>query len=161
MGGGSAPGPQNALSNPDSIDDGTLARVGSPAPGAVGVDAPARGVEGGGRGHRRQRRQLRRAPPGTPRPDGQCFALADRRCATPARGAPPTTAPVVPDGDYVWGTEVSLASLRRGDIVQFRDYTLHGDDRRETELGDGHATSASRSGVIIPPSSSRWARTAP
>ena len=29
---------------------------------------------------------------------------------------------MAPDIDYVWGVAVSLADVRRGDVVQFRDY---------------------------------------
>ncbi len=123
MGGGSAPGPQDAPSGADAIDDGTLARIGSPAPGAVGVDAPAPvpSAAGGAIGasvvsyasHRLGRRV----------PDGQCFALADRALRYAGARSAADYGEVLPDGDYIWGVEVGLANLRPGDVVQFRDYS--------------------------------------
>jgi hypothetical protein len=123
MGGGSAPGPQAGLSDPGAIDDGTLPRMGSPTPGAVGLGgkggsskptgaAIAAGVVGYATGNLGQRVG-----------DGECFTLADRALRNAGAKSAADYGPVVPDGDYVWGTQVSLSNLRPGDIIQFRDYS--------------------------------------
>ena len=131
MGGGSAPGPQAGLSDPSAIDDGTLPRIGSPTPGAIGL---------GGKGGAGRRPRARRSAQsvvsfalhnlGQPVGDGECFTLADRALRNAGAKSAADYGPVVPDGDYVWGTPVSLSSLRPGDIVQFRDYSC----RVETEI---------------------------
>jgi hypothetical protein len=123
MGGGSLPGPRTGLHDAGAIDAGTLARTGSPTPGAVGL-----GAKGGAS-----------KTPGAPLADsvvsyasrglgqrvgdGQCFALADRALRNAGAKSAAAFGPVVPDGDYVWGTEISLAHLGPGDIIQFRDYS--------------------------------------
>jgi hypothetical protein len=122
MGGGSTPGPQNGLVNSNAIDDGTLARVGSPAPGAVGVDAPAPvpGATGAALGEGVVSYASRHL--GHHVPNGQCFALADAALREVGARSAADYGEILPDGDYIWGVEVSLANLRPGDIVQFRDY---------------------------------------
>jgi hypothetical protein len=42
---------------------------------------------------------------------------------------------IVPDADYVWGALVSLADVRPGDVVQFREYRY--DREVETRNADG------------------------
>lgn len=121
MGGGVAPGSRTALAGEGAIDDGTLARIGSPEPGAVGLDA---------KGAKPKAR-----PPipesvvsfatqntGQRVGDGECFALADLALRSAGAKSAANYGTIVPDADYVWGTEVSLAGLKPGDIIQFRDY---------------------------------------
>jgi hypothetical protein len=55
--------------------------------------------------------------------NGECFTLADRALRHAGARSAADYGAILPDGDYVWGTEVSLANLRPGDIVQFRDYS--------------------------------------
>ena len=138
MGGGSMPGPRTGLQDAGAIHDGTLARTGSPTPGTVGI-----GARGGGStaaadtiadsvvGYAAHRL-------GHHVPDGQCFALADRALRHAGAKSAADFGPVVPDDDYVWGTEIALTSLRRGDIVQFRDYTCQA--VTVAERADGTAT---------------------
>jgi hypothetical protein len=123
MGGGSAPGPQSGLNDANAIDDGTLARMGSPAPGAVGVDATAatpsvaRAAIAESVVSYASRRMGQRVG------NGECFTLADRALRHAGARSAADYGEVVPDADYVWGNEVSLANLRPGDIIQFRDYS--------------------------------------
>jgi hypothetical protein len=137
MGGGSTPGPQIGLANSNAIDDGTLARIGSPAPGAVG--AAGKGPSAGAKtshgtmadaivGYAAQRL-------GHHEPDGQCFALVDRALREAGARSAADFGPVVSDEDYVWGTEVSLSDLTRGDVVQFRDYVYESVVVTETSEG--------------------------
>lgn len=107
----------------DAIDDGTLARIGSPEPGPIGLDSKG-GTAKQNRasmadrivGYASRKRGERDG-------DGQCFTLVDRALrAADAKSAADYGA-VSPDADYVWGTSVALADLRPGDIIQFRDYT--------------------------------------
>jgi len=130
VGGGSTPGPQTGLINPNAIDDGTLARVGSPAPGAVGVDAPAAAPTAAiaesvvSYASRRLGRRVG---------NGECFTLADRALRHAGARSAADYGAILPDGDYVWGTEVSLANLRPGDIIQFRGYRCTVTTVTETE----------------------------
>ncbi len=121
MGGGLAPGSRTALAGEGAIDDGTLPRIGTPTPGAIGLDAKS---------------TKPKARPSIPESvvsfatqnmgqrvgDGECFALADLALRSAGAKSAANYGTVVPDADYVWGTEVSLAGLKPGDIVQFRDY---------------------------------------
>lgn len=138
MGGGSAPGPQDALSKRDSIDDGTLPRVGSPAPGAVGLGAKGAPSKAAGESIADAVVSYAVHRLGHVVPDGQCFALVNRALRHAGAKSAADYAPVVPGDDYVWGTEVSLAGLRRGDVVQFRDYTCQ--TVTVTESAEGTAT---------------------
>ena len=107
------------------LDDGTSALIPSPAPGPVGLDAPS-----GGAGHHtpslgelvvsfaRHRRGHRVG-------DGQCFALADQALRAANARSAADYGTVTRTADYQWGTSVSLADLQPGDVIQFRDYTLH------------------------------------
>ena len=52
----------------------------------------------------------------------ECFRLVDRALAGAGAKSAADFGTVAPDIDYVWGTPVSLADVRPGDIVQFRDY---------------------------------------
>ena len=47
---------------------------------------------------------------------------------------------VVPDADYVWGSDVDLSDLHPGDIIQFRDYRY--DREIDTSNPDGSGTTA-------------------
>lgn len=121
MGGGIAPGARTSAVGEGAIDDGTLARIGSPDPGVVGLDAKGT-------------KPKARAPipesvvsfgtqnMGQRVGDGQCFALADLALRRAGAKTAADYGPVVPDADYVWGSEVSLAGVKPGDIIQFRDY---------------------------------------
>lgn len=122
MGGGSAPGPQIGLANSNRVDDGTLARVESPAPGAVGVDAPAPVPDAAGAALGEGVVSYASRHLGHHVPNGQCFALADQALRDAGARSAADYGEVLPDGDYIWGVEVGLANLRAGDIVQFRDY---------------------------------------
>ncbi len=62
--------------------------------------------------------------------DGQCWTLAEKalknahaKTSNDIMGADGVNS----DADYVWGTEVSLANLIPGDIIQFNYYTVHVD----------------------------------
>jgi hypothetical protein len=110
-----------ALAGEIAIDDGTSARIGSPEPGAVGLDAKG---------------SKPKAPASIPESvvtfasqnmgqrvgDGECFALADSALRSAGAKSAASYGTIVPDADYVWGTEVSLPGLKPGDIIQFRDY---------------------------------------
>jgi hypothetical protein len=67
--------------------------------------------------------------------DGECFTLVDRALRASGLRSAEDFGAVRPDADYVWGTLVTLADVRAGDVVQFRDYRF--DRRVETESADG------------------------
>ena len=104
------------------IDDGTLARIGSPPPGPIGLDAKAGSAKQGASMADRivsyaSRRRGERVG------DGQCFALVDLALRAADAKSAADYGDISPDADYIWGTSVAFADLRRGDIIQFRDYT--------------------------------------
>jgi hypothetical protein len=122
MGGGQAPG-AIGLDSDAWIDDGTLARTESPDPGPIGLDAKSGSHGKGGSVSIADdivayaaRRQGDRVG------DGECFARADRALRAAGGRSAADYGEITPDGDYVWGSDVSLAGLRPGDIIQFRDY---------------------------------------
>jgi hypothetical protein len=141
MGNGRSPA-SIGLDTRDAIDDGTTARISSPPPGPIGLDA-----KGGSPkqtrasiadlivGYARRNRGARVG-------NGECFTLVDRAL----RGADAKTArdfgTVTADADYVWGTSVALAELQPGDVIQFRDYTYERVDVTRDSSGtttDEHA----------------------
>jgi hypothetical protein len=124
MGNGKAPA-GIALDTPDPIDDGTLARIGSPTPAPIGLDAKSGTAKQSAPSMADQIVSYARRQLSTRVGNGQCFTLVDRAL----RGAHAQSAAdygtVTPDADYTWGTPVSLTDLQPGDVVQFRDYTFH------------------------------------
>jgi hypothetical protein len=65
--------------------------------------------------------------------DGECFALADQALKNAGAKSAADFGTITDEADYKWGTQVSLADVKPGDIVQFRDYEF---TRRE-EKEDG------------------------
>ena len=114
------------------IEDGTLARIPSPTPGVIGLDAKdgsAKGTQAGMAdrivGFARQQRGRRVG-------DGQCFALADRALSAAGAKSASDFGRITPDADYVWGTAVTFSDLQAGDIIQFRDYVADVETVTET-----------------------------
>lgn len=108
----------------DDVDAGTSARIGSPAPGPIGLDAKsdsskttraslADRILGYARRHR-----------GSRVGDGECFTLVNRALRAAEARSARDYGEVTPDADYVWGTSVTLAELQPGDVIQFRDYSF-------------------------------------
>ena len=121
MGHGTAPAGTD-LDDMPRIDDGTSARIGSPTPEPIGLDAKsgnaaAPSIADEVVSYARRKRGARVG-------NGQCFTLVDNAL----RGAKAKSAAdygtVTPDADYTWGTSVSLSNLKPGDVIQFRDYTF-------------------------------------
>ena len=55
---------------------------------------------------------------------GECFDLATEALKNASAKTAYDFGEVKPDVDYVWGTEVPIATVQAGDIIQYRDYTL-------------------------------------
>ena len=123
MGHGLAPTPFDGADPDDPIDEGTLPRIGSPTPRPIGLDSKSPGTAKGSTASMAEqivayaRRQL-----GQKVGDGECFALADTALKNAGAKSASAFCTVAPDVDYVWGDGVSLADVRSGDIIQFRDY---------------------------------------
>lgn len=139
MGNGHSPGSANELNDPIVVDDGTLARAGSPSPGPIGLDA-----KGGTKQSQpsmadrivafaRQRRGERVG-------NGQCFALADQALRNAGAKGAAEYGEITPDADYVWGNAVSASDLRPGDVIQLRDYRYDRTVSTENPDGSGSAT---------------------
>jgi hypothetical protein len=138
MGNGKAPAGVD-LDTPGPIDDGTSARIESPPPGAIGLDA-----KGGTAKQTRasmadqivsyaSRRRGQRVG------DGQCFMLVDRALHAADAKSAGDYGSITPDADYVWGPSVTLANLQPGDVIQFRNYSYErvvvtDDDRGTTTV---------------------------
>jgi hypothetical protein len=107
----------------ESLDDGTLARIGSPPPGPIGLDSKA--------GNAKQNRasmadrivSYASRQRGERVGDGECYTLVNRALRAADAKTAADHGPVSPDADYVWGASVALADLQPGDVIQFRDYT--------------------------------------
>ena len=136
MGNGKAPGFD--LDTPEPIDDGTSARIGSPPPGTIGLDA-----KGGSAKQTRlsladqivsYARRQRASHVG----DGECYTLANRALRAAGAKAAADYGVVTPDADYTWGASVTLADLQPGDVIQFRNYTY--ESVVVTEDEDGRTT---------------------
>jgi hypothetical protein len=104
------------------IDDGTLARVGSPEPGPIGLDSKG--------GNKQSRASMAdrivsyaSRKRGERDGDGECYTLVNRALRAADARTAADHGPVSPDADYIWGTSVALADLQPGDVIQFRDYT--------------------------------------
>jgi len=122
MGNGLPPTPANDLGDPIRIDPGTSARTESPSPGPIGLDA-----KGGTPKHTQasMAEQIVSYPRhhfGDRVGDGECFTLTDRALRNAGARSARDFGQVTPDADYVWGTSVTLADVRSGDIIQLRDY---------------------------------------
>jgi hypothetical protein len=135
MGNGKAPAGID-LDTLGPIDEGTSARIESPPPGVIGLDA-----KGGSAKQTRasmadqivsyaSRRRGERVG------DGQCFMLVDRALHAADAKSAGDYGSVTPDADYVWGTSVTLANLQPGDVIQFRNYSYE----RVVVTEDDHGT---------------------
>ena len=122
MGNGSRPGPVDSVANPVRLDDGTQARIASPSPGPVGLDAQSGGPSQARPSLGDQVVTFPRRRVGERVGDGECFALADRALRGAGAKSASDYGRVTPDADYVWGQAVAVADLRPGDIIQFRNY---------------------------------------
>jgi hypothetical protein len=140
MGNGSPPPRTKRSGSPHRIDDGTMARMESPPPGPIGLDAKSGGPKQSHVSMAEQIVSFPRHRMGHRHGDGECFSLADRALRNAGAKTAADFGTVVPDGDYVWGTTVNLADLRPGDIIQFRDYRY--DREIDTSNPDGSGTTA-------------------
>lgn len=105
-----------------ALDDGTLARIGSPPPGTIGLDSKGGTAKGTTAstadrivGYARRQRGERVG-------NGECFTLVDRALRSADARSAADYGTITPEADYVWGTSVTLADLRPGDVIQFRNY---------------------------------------
>jgi hypothetical protein len=120
MGNGLMPGPVDE-GHPIVIDEGTLARTGSPPPGPIGLDAKG-GTAKAKPSMAEQIVSYPRNRRGQRVGDGQCFALTDRALRAAGARSAADYGTITPSADYVWGTSVTLSELRPGDVIQFRGY---------------------------------------
>jgi hypothetical protein len=119
----------------DLIDDGTLARIGSPEPGPIGLDSKG-GTAKQNRasmadrivGYASRKRGERDG-------DGECYTLVNRALRAAGARVAADYGSVTPDADYVWGGSVTLGELQAGDVIQFRDYTFRRVDVTDDDSG--------------------------
>jgi surface antigen len=121
MGNGTAPGGID-LDDLPTIDDGTSARIGSPEPGPIGLDARSGDTQDSS-SRADQIVSYAQGQQGSKVGDGQCFALADTALRNAHAKSAADFGRVSPNADYKWGTPVTFANLAPGDIIQFRNYT--------------------------------------
>ena len=133
MGGGQIPGSTDGHTGTTAVDEGTLARIETPDPGVVGLDAGSGStpsVSAGVVGFARRQHGSRVG-------DGECFALADSALRAARARSASDYGTVAADADYVWGTAVTLTSLQPGDIIQMRDYRYDREDNVDNPDGSG------------------------
>jgi hypothetical protein len=104
------------------IDDGTLARIGSPDPGPIGLDSKG-GTKQSGASMSDRIVSYASRQRGDCVGDGECYTLVNRALRAADAKTAADYGAVSPNADYVWGASVALADLRPGDVIQFRDYT--------------------------------------
>jgi hypothetical protein len=121
MGNGQTP-PGIEFGSRGTIDEGTSARAESPPPGAIGLDAKSGTAKQSGPSMADRIVAFARRQRGERVGNGECFTLADRALRSADAKSARDYGSVTPDADYVWGASVSLADLRPGDVIQFRDY---------------------------------------
>jgi len=128
---GIVPGPPGLI--PTVVNPGTLPLTDTPLPGSVGLDAGSGGTQGSsaGLGDKVVAQAKRRA--GQRVGDGECFALADQSLKAAGAQSAEDFGTITPDADYAWGTQTTVADVRPGDIIQFRDYRY---DRKITVTTD-------------------------
>jgi hypothetical protein len=126
--------PINDHSDPLELDDGTLMRTESAPPGTIGLKGGSAkdGDSSTDAASYAQARFRQRVG------NGECFTLADRGLRASGLRSASDFGVITADANYVWGTVVSLADVRAGDIIQFRDYRY--DRTTETESGAGTTT---------------------
>jgi hypothetical protein len=138
MGNGQIPGSLNEIGGDLEIDDGTGARIESPPPGPIGLDAPS-GSSAVAIPDRilafARRNRGRRVG------DGECFTLADRALSTAGARSASDYGTVTRDADYVWGNSVSLSDLQPGDVIQMRGYRYD----REIEVNNPDGSGSTNS----------------
>jgi hypothetical protein len=128
------------LDNPEPIDPGTSARIGSPTPAPIGLDAKSGSPKEGQGSIAEQIVSFPRHRMGQRVGDGECFAVADRALRGAGAKSAADFGTVVPDADYVWGTSIAPSELRPGDVIQLRDYRY--DREIDTSNPDGSGTTA-------------------
>jgi hypothetical protein len=139
MGDGYAPGSLTKVGDTLDVDDGTGARIESPTPGPVGMDSPSAGGTAAGVADRivnfaKQNRGKRVG-------DGECFTLANQALSSAGARTAKDYGTVTRDADYVWGSSVSLADLRPGDVIQMRGYRYD----REIEVNNPDGSGSTNS----------------
>ena len=141
MGNGKVPSGVDAGAR-EPIDDGTLARIGSPPPGPIGLDAKGGSAKQTKASMADRIVSYARRNRGERVGDGECYTLVNRALRAADAKTARDFGPVSPDADYIWGTSVALADLQPGDVIQFRDYTYERVDVTEDDSGtttDEHA----------------------
>jgi hypothetical protein len=134
MGNGHPP-PGVDLDPSRTIDDGTLARIGSPPPGTIGLDAKNGSAKQTGPSMAERILSFTRRQQGQRYGNGECFTLTDAALGAAGARSARDYGTVTPTADYVWGDSVVLSDLRPGDVVQFRDYSYERVDETEDDSG--------------------------
>lgn len=130
------PGPIGLSSPPARKPPGpTTAPAKTPKPGPIGVGAkkaaPPATISGANLGA--QVVSFAEEKSGQRVGDGECFALADQALKKAGAKSAADFDTITAEADYKWGTQVSLADVKPGDIVQMRNFEV---TRRE-ERADG------------------------
>jgi hypothetical protein len=117
------------------IDDGTLARTDTPAPGTIGLDAHSGGSSHASPSVSVQVLGYARRHNGQRVGNGECATFANGALQAAHAKSNSDYGSVTDTADYIWGTATTLANLQPGDIIQFRDYSF-----REDVTDSGGAT---------------------
>jgi hypothetical protein len=138
MGGGRAPAP-TGLGSRRFIDEGTLARAASPAPGAIGLHGKGGAKEAGPHVEQESSTAPQAAPAVDPDasvayaarvadagefdPHGhECVTLVDSALQAGGAMSYRDLGPTGAHDEYVWGDPVGFSELQPGDVIQFSGY---------------------------------------
>jgi hypothetical protein len=128
------PGPLGIPTSPALTGNGILTRTAPITPGPVGLKGG--NAKGGAAPLGDQVVSFAKGRISKKVGSGECYDLADRALRNAGAKSAPDYGETTPTADYVWGREVSLADVRPGDIIQFRNYRF---DRR-VDRSDGSYT---------------------
>jgi hypothetical protein len=142
------PGPVNEADAPIVIDSGTLARTQSPAPGPIGLNAPSGTPRSNQASMGAQIVALAQARVADTVGDGECFALVDQALRGAGAKSASDFGRVTPNGNYVWGKPISVAELRPGDIIQFRNYRYDRTVKTSTRIDTDFRESPHHSAIV-------------
>lgn len=123
----------------ERVDEGTSARLESPPPGPIGLNAKTDGAKTVRASLADRILAFVRRRRGSRVGDGECFTLIHLALRAAEARSASDYGTVTPNADYVWGTSIALTELQPGDVIQFRDYAYHrvvvteGQDRTTTD----------------------------
>src|SRR5215213_2896467 len=73
---------------------------------------------------------------------GECFDLVNSALKGAGANGAASYGAITPTADYIWGRKISLAELRAGDAVQFKNFEVEITTETETTNEDGSSSAS-------------------